>query len=574
MMPTMIRELVEQDVNITLDLSDQVLDVDAPDDGQFGEPSLSPVPVASTSLVSASVLAQKAKQFDDALYAAVELAVQRGLGAMPSKWEFLRAWAKVALDAREHGQAACLLFGACELGRAGLQLPEDVSAAVKVVVEDFLADERRSAPLGFYTQTAQLAAIFRQDRLLMTELREPLSSADALAGLASRDEHLLRTYQRILTLASKMTNPASADLHDLLQTNARSGRRILLPSRSHEGELVLRLFGDRPIPDGFDLADELANRVKAGSLSLAPNQNSGWYDHQTWALEPLVAPLRAPESTRVRHSDRYRHHLRQLFKGLLALTRETHVKQLEMVLAGAAGRHDPATIFIRPELTGEPLPTYYARRAQSYRFIRTVLEETFGPAWQDLPFTEVPTAYERVDEGLDGMEALFHGAHVRLCRDLGMESDPTVMPDRNPDADGVAFESWAARMTTDPDLSRDTRMMVPVFYDLQRRKVKVWALLGWSDRPVTIDFLQTPRIVEAVPEKQASRLQQLRRRFGKAQENAAPQIEFVAAYHRVAFPVTAEVYVNQLLNRDAFQRLCDERKTPTAILEALRTTGG
>jgi hypothetical protein len=185
-----------------------------------------------------------------------------------------------------------------------------------------------------------------------------------------------------------------------------------------------------------------------------------------------------------------------------------------------------------------------------------VLEETFGPAWRDLRFTDVPTAYERVDEGLDGMEALFHGAHVRVCGDLGIESDPTAMPDRNPDADRVSFESLAARMGTDPDLSRDTRMMVPVFYDMQRRKVKVWALLGWSDRPLTIDFLQKPRILEAVP------------------RNAAPPIEFAAAHHRVAFPVTAEVYVNQLLNRDAFRRLCDDRKTPTAILEALRTTGG
>jgi hypothetical protein len=32
---------------------------------------------------------------------------------------------------------------------------------------------------------------------------------------------------------------------------------------------------------------------------------------------------------------------------------------------------------------------------------------------------------------------------------------------------------------SDRDVSRDARMMVPIFHDEQRKKTKVWAFLGW-----------------------------------------------------------------------------------------------
>jgi hypothetical protein len=51
-------------------------------------------------LVSGSMLAQKAKQFDDGLYAAVELAAQQGAGPFAGKAAMLRAVAgRVASDA-------------------------------------------------------------------------------------------------------------------------------------------------------------------------------------------------------------------------------------------------------------------------------------------------------------------------------------------------------------------------------------------------------------------------------------------------------------------------------------------
>jgi hypothetical protein len=496
----------------------------------------------------------------------VDVAVQRGLGAVTAKSELLRRWGQAALDSGEHGEAACLVLAACELGGTRFALPAEVAASVADIIRAFLADAGRSQPLGFYTRTEELASIFRQDRLLMTLLSDD-PAADRAAALLRNDTTLLQAYQTILAFAARLTNPPAVGAHDLLAAG-KKGRRILVPSRSHEAALVLRLFGDRPIPSGFDLAEELATRVADGSLSLAPGEDSGWYDHQTWALETLVAPARAREGARMRVSADYRRHLREVFKGLLALTRETHVKQLEPVAAGCAPSRGGEKLTIRPELSAEPLATFYLRRAHSYRFVRGVLEELFGPGFGALTFTEVRSAWDRVDEGLAGMEGLFYGAHVRVCRELGLEHE--TMPGRNGEADDTHFRDWASSSARDPDLAKDTRMMVPVFYDVERQAMKVWAMLGWSERPLTVDFHQPPQVLDVErTARPRGKLEELRRRFRKKPDETFPEIVFAPAYHRVAFPVTAELYVNRLHDREDFRRLCDQHKTRTAILQAL-----
>src|SRR5262249_39379532 len=143
-------------------------------------------------------------------------------------------------------------------------------------------------------------------------------------------------YEGMLLLAEHLTNPlAGPDLRPALAALDKgeaptwpTGLAFLPPSRAHETDLIMRLNDDRTIPEGFNLADAMIDRIRAGTLSLAPRPNSGWYDHQTWALEPLVVPERMPEAPRLRLDESYREQLVALFKGLLAMTRETHVKQL------------------------------------------------------------------------------------------------------------------------------------------------------------------------------------------------------------------------------------------------------
>jgi hypothetical protein len=112
------------------------------------------------------------------------------------------------------------------------------------------------------------------------------------------------------------------------------------------------------------------------------------------------------------------------------------------------------------------------------------------------------------------------------------------------------FVQWSADLGADADLAQDSRMMVPVFYDLQRRQTKVWVLLGWSQRPVEIGFAHAPSADVTGPQE--------------------AQVEFGSTWRSIAYPVTAEVYVNEILDRDEFRRHCDTYRTRAAILANLK----
>jgi hypothetical protein len=336
------------------------------------------------------------------------------------------------------------------------------------------------------------------------------------------------------------------------------------PSRAHETDLVMRLYGDKPIPDGFSLVDEMIRRIRDDRIDLRPKPQSGWYDYQTWALEPLVVPDRMPEAKHLELQESYRKQLTELFKGILALTRETHIKQLEIPAPGAAPafgqKEQPVIITIAPELTAEPLATYYLRRAESYRFIRGVLDETFGAEAlrRIYRLTAAGPVTANLATELDTMEGLFRGASATVARQLGLPPDAfaTARPGRSSDADIATFQRWTPSLANDPDLGRDARMMVPLFFDRSRRKTKVWVFLGWTQRPLSVWFAKPPK-AEVTKD-------------GKKAQEGRVELKFVGHGDRLAYPVSAEVYVSDILDRTEFRRLCDRYKTRAAILEHLR----
>src|SRR6185369_15832768 len=118
--------------------------------------------------------------------------------------------------------------------------------------------------------------------------------------------------------------------------------------------------------------------IQNRELSLKPNSNSGWYDYALWALEPLVLTDELPESHKREFSPEYTGCLLDLFKGVYCLTRETHVKQLEILVCGSASYCPPPQIQITPEFSVEPLPSVFYRRAFGYGFLYDVLVSTFG----------------------------------------------------------------------------------------------------------------------------------------------------------------------------------------------------
>src|SRR5262249_12647480 len=158
--------------------------------------------------------------------------------------------------------------------------------AASTLARDFLGDENASKPLSFFTWTPELAAIFRQDRFLQQPL-EP-ACADDLSRALEQTPEALAAYHACLRLNARLTTPPKElSIWD-------DGKRppFLPPSSSHEVTLFESLYENKSIPEGFDLMGELIRRVRSGDIHLMPGEPSGWYDHQTWSLEPLLLPER------------------------------------------------------------------------------------------------------------------------------------------------------------------------------------------------------------------------------------------------------------------------------------------
>jgi hypothetical protein len=499
-------------------------------------------------MVSMALLAHKAKQFDDGLYAAVELAAGKGAGHLTGK-EVLLAGLATQLAGGPAEPAVVTVLAASALGTAGTRrLPEPMAGAVAEAIARFEDDVDASKPLGFYTWSEDLARVFRRDRLLQQELKGERGIA-AVAGALREQAELRTAYSAHLELAARLTNALVPELPDLrrllaspVQATPPGGVCFFPPSRAHETDLVMRLYGDSPIPDGFSLADEMLQRIRAGTIDLTPSAASGWYDWQSWALETLAAPDRAPEARKLSLSDRYRAWLADLFRALLALTRETH--KLVVPRPGAAAPR--REIKIAPELRVEPVPTFYLRRALGYRFVRGVLEGAFGArALSGMKRLRANGPVEaRLADELQEIEELFLGAYAASSADLGLSPDG----DAKAAASLPAFLGWRHRITEDPDLSTDARMMVPLFYDLGRRQTKVLAFLGWTERPISAAFA-TPPAVEV--------------------SDTDMQVGFTRQYARLSYPVTAEVYVSKLLDRGEMRALCDAKKTRRSLVDAL-----
>jgi len=515
------RDLRGKGWEIRLDLTPQVLSLGMEEELTLGfsradresfEEPLEPICPVDKGFVSASMLAVKAKLFDDGLYAAAETAAQSG------KARLLASLVDVAPR----------IAAAARLG--GMETP--LSSAAQRLTEEFLANDLESKPLGFYTWSDPLRRIFQQDRLLQQKL-----DADEVAALTAAlgaNAALSTAYGTYLDFVARLTNPLSPEMPDLRRPG---GAWFFPPSRSHESDLIKRLYGDQPIPDGFSLADEIVKRLVAGTLKLDPTEASGWYDLQTWALEPLVRLHKMPESAKITTNDEYRSQLKELFKAVLALTRETHVKQVERPMPGSAMPRYEADVpvWVQPTLSVEPVRSYYERRAQGYEFVRQLLED-LGPTSTMHRQTANGPARRSLDDELSEMTDLFHDAAAVAGHELGMAPATQQQFSR--------LQSWAKG----PDIGEDIRMMVPVFHDIGRGKTKVWAILGWAVRHLTVEF-DTPPAVHVL--------------------KGRPKIEFAHASYRVAFPILAEAYVTRLLNRDEFRAHCDRYGTRSRILQNL-----
>ena len=154
-------------------------------------------------LPSANLLDGAAKQFDDGLYAAVDLACYRGeLGFAPRRRRSSRASsANCPPEAR-----APLLAAALELAGRKTSLTAAEQPAKSLLLQDFDADKSRSKPIGFYDWTPELTRVWQFYRFLQGELHQ--RECDAVAATLSADAGLLKQYLRREWLLRPADQPA------------------------------------------------------------------------------------------------------------------------------------------------------------------------------------------------------------------------------------------------------------------------------------------------------------------------------------------------------------------------------
>lgn len=464
-------------------------------------PSPVSVPGAASGFVSASMLAHKAKAVDDGIVAALEVLLHEGTATIRGRDALLdefqtRLGQRWAAEEGEPGIADAMGLLSAVRSLGGVEAPADPTTWPTALrlrrarsLREFRMNQEGEVPLGVYSWNERLAGLYRQAKALQVPLDARV--VEVLAGVMAGDEALQAEYGRHMDLLA-LTNPlARSHLLSASRADIEAGRVAFFPaSESPEGNLAVEQIGASPVPAGFDLVGELAARVAAGGGELALDERSGWYAHALHALEPLMVPDQTPEAARLRLSEAYRNDLRSLFRSLLGATRESHVKQLDEVLVGAA-----PMVHVSPRLSFEPLAEHYRRRASSYRFVRERLVALLGEdalLSSDRLTPRGPSGKRLLDE-MVAMEQLYTGAWAVVLDELGLGSAVTPGDERWL-LSCRAARSFAGSLGSDADLTEDVRMMVPLFRDLGRDEYQVLALVGYERRDLWVGF-EVPRAI-------------------------------------------------------------------------------
>jgi len=457
---------------------------------------------------SVNLLDSKCKVFDDSLYAAVDLAAFKGVSGRLAGIESIlaRLWPRLSGDAAEFIAAASTLAGITE---------RKLNTRARKLHDAFMADEFASRPVGFYNWNKELQSLFRTERFLARELSTEgeLAVAAALSKALRSDKKLLADYMKLVGLFRRLTSPyVCLSLDQLpegeLTTEALSAaskkhgtRRatvsFLPPSTCREAELLERLG----LASGKALMRELVKRIRSGEIDLAPRKNAGWYEHQVFALEPLLLPGKGPEKGKLIFSARYKQRMLESFKAMLARRRETHARQTKVpksaVLAG--------NLRVAPRLRLEPAPTYYLRTARAYDFVRNLLLSAFGIDLEEMYGTRVTWSYGQIRERKAGerdddfdtelrfMRSLFYGLYLVSCEDVGLKPELASGERVDLAACRQAALNWIESFRRDPDLKPDARICVPVAVG-PAGQVTHWSVVGVRLARLEVEYVHPPHL--------------------------------------------------------------------------------
>jgi hypothetical protein len=528
------------------------------------------------------------KPFNDGLYAAIELAMEQGtpggfmgkralLEGILAGLEAARASAgpaaQAVLDSSEAFVGAALL-----LSGAAPALPAAVLADAQSRVATFRADLAHSKPIGFYTWTPALEAIFTRDRFL--QLQGTFPDFAGIALVLQSDFTLQQGYQTLVALYAGLTNPfvsytlmalvpsvpSAAALEDVIGLQAAFEAQhpklawtcrypwiaFLPASRSKDTDYFNSLC-DCAFEAfmGVNLMDLLINGIRSGALDLTPSADSGWYDYQLYALETLLVPERGPESDHLLLTAAYKQKLIDSFKTLITQSRETHVKQLG---GGTELTAHEVVVDLYPKLPVEPFPTFYLRTARGYRFVDTFLDAVLGPGFLDgltRLHEDGSASSGALSTELQQTTELVYGLHAIACASLGMRPETYLLAEENAAIDqNAATEhagSWLGSWQTDPDVLADPRVIVPI------SSIHYWAVIGVKPLQISAEFVPgyEPKVLSSS--------------FCEVQGMVPHRYDLL-----VEDTVEIENSNASPPTREELRRICDENVTHEAIVAALQ----
>lgn len=524
-----------------------------------------------TVLPSVNAIDGKAKQFDDGLYAALDQAYYSGLEqALASHVDLIRRLAEAVGP-----DSVAAPFLAAGLKIAGVSAPVTDAQERDRLLAQFESSPLRSKPLGFYNWSPELQQCYRflkffQEQFWLNNagrLRIPRALGEAVAA----DDALRADYQRAVDFFSRLTNPpvtlsllnvpteadAAAVAEQQLARGLHPAVSVFPASTSKEQRLFEALFPDG-LPPNANLMQELIQAVRSGAVDLAPENESGWYDYQAFALETFLLPDRGAESVKLLLSGRYKQRMLDAFAALITKRRETHVRQLAVAEAPMMAVRPLERI--APRLRLEPNATYYLRTARAYHFLQTFLESTIGhDALAGLHgLRETGPREPNLAAELASQRALFYGCYLLAMEDLGLRPELTADELSDPDDARRTALDWLAHWSDDPDLAVDTRVIVPVTIDPERRVTNVWGTAGV--RLANLDVSFAPGFGPSVrPAGSSDEWQPAAAHILESKRYVIPVDEFV----------TAELPRLDCPTREEFRALCDAAGTSPKIREAL-----
>lgn len=498
------------------------------------------------SIPSASLVLATCTATDFRLHAALELALDCDPNIGRSV--LVREWLAAALDRRQeappearpaYDRAVRYLATAVLMQGDEPQLPPDFPRrAVDEVPND--------PPLGPWATTPELGRIWRRDRFLANGI--PLDDDIAAAAVAVLARTQPDGWQSQLAVSQVLYGKpaestfeslaaALAQLPDPDLTGAAAVAIVRAAADTNNPAPAALAFATTPEqevlePLGMNAWDDpisaLITAIRSGKISLKPGSGAGFYRYRWFALETLAAPGKAPETHKHQLSTDYQRRWQRAFAAGFTEGRSGFVKRLPMTVMGMSDP-GPIPLDVAPEFSAEPAPIVYLRLARAYRMLADGLAAANGEIWRDLRDADGNPVAAELQRKIDRL----YGLAAKVYREVG---HPLPLLDNETRLDLAAAETaamaWLAGLETDPEVSRDARLLVTLASD-GIGSYRCPAVLGVRLEPVLYSWLEEPEV----------------------SGNIEPR--FVPARYWLASPIPATLTVTKIPTPAEFRLQCD-----------------